>query len=245
MKKLSDQEICDIYKIISEYHQKYLKKHGVKLPNLSKKNGLFSKDVLTLVYLAQGYPNTKIVTKAELTQFIQLYYPDVIDVQQARHLAAQKGWFILSGTRNDNTSKELQSCEYKLETLEKFYPGFTAERRNENFTGDYWEDLKKFYGYRCACCGSEEGKAHRYMTNVKTKLQKGHMNPNKPLEEGNIIPQCEICNRADRNYWVYDEKGRVIQIANAKVIDNCSEKIKREIYKRLYAKYKGADPKDY
>ena len=106
MKKLSDTEICKIYSLIADYHEKYLRRHGVKLPALSKKDGSFSKDVLTLVYLAQGYPDTKVVSKAELTQFIQLYYPDVIDVQQARHLAAQKGWFILSGTRNDNTSRE-------------------------------------------------------------------------------------------------------------------------------------------
>ena len=82
------------------------------------------------------------------------------------------------------------------------------------------------------------------MKNVITKLQKGHMNPNKPLEEGNIIPQCETCNRADRNYWIYDEKGRVVQIANAKVIDNCSDKIKLEIYERLYEMYKGKNPKE-
>ncbi|MBO4630029.1 MAG: hypothetical protein J5687_08775 [Treponema sp.] len=244
MKKLSNKEISDIYVVIANYHEKFLKKHGVKLPNLKLTNGLYSKDVLALVYLAQGYPNTKIVTKAELTQFIQLYYPDVNDVQQARHLAAQKGWFILSGTRNDNSSQKLNPGEYKLESLEKFYPGFTAERREEVFTGDYWENLKRLYGYKCACCGSEEGKKHRYMKNVITKLQKGHMNPNKPLEEGNIIPQCETCNRADRNYWIYDEKGRVVQIANAKVIDNCSEKIKKEIYERLFFEYNGKNPKD-
>ena len=244
MKKLSDNEICEIFALISGYHEKYIKKHGVKLPKFEKKNGLYSKDVLTLVCLAQGYPNTKIVTKSELTQFIQFYYPDVIDVQQARHLAAQKGWFILSGTRNDNSSRKLKSGEYKLETLEEFYPGFTAERREENFTGDYWEELKKAYGYKCACCGSEEGKKHRYMKNVITRLQKGHMDPTKPLEEGNIIPQCETCNRADRNYWIYDEKGRVVQIANAKVIDNCSKKIKQEIYERLYEEYNGKNPKE-
>lgn len=244
MKKMTDSEICNIYSLIANYHEKYLKKHGVKLPSLKKINGLFSKDVLTLVYLAREYPNTKTISKAELTQFIQLYYPNVTDVQQARHLAAQKGWFILSGTRNDNTSQELKPGEYKLKTLEDFYPGFTAERREANFTGDYWENLKKLYGYKCACCGSVEGKKHRYMKSVITKLQKGHMNPNKPLEEGNIIPQCEICNRADRNYWIYDEKGRVIQIANEKVIDSCSEQIKKKIYERLFNEYNGKNPKE-
>ena len=59
-----------------------------------KKKGKYTKDALTLVYLAQGYPDTKVISKKELTEFIQKFYPDVLDVQQARHLGAQKGWFI-------------------------------------------------------------------------------------------------------------------------------------------------------
>ncbi len=42
------------------------------------------------------------------------------------------------------------------------------------------------------------------------------MNPSKPLEEGNIIPQCQICNRPDRNKWIFDKTGRVIAIAISK-----------------------------
>ncbi len=33
-----------------------------------------------------------------------------------------------------------------------------------------------------------------------------------------------ICNRADRNYWVYDERGRVVGVASAKVIERSIEK---------------------
>ena len=68
------------------------------------------------------------------------------------------------------------------------------------------------------------------------------MDPSKPLTADNTIPQCEICNRPDRNSWVYDKKGRVIKIANPKVIDSASELVQRDIYARLYAKYHGADP---
>lgn len=245
MKRMSDSEIKAIYETIKSFHSKYLEKHGVKLPELKKNSdGLYSKDLLTLVYLSKDYPKTKIITKKELTSFVKFYYPTVNDVQQARHLGAQKGWYIISGTRNDIASVDLQPGQYQLVTLEKPYPGFTAERRSENFTSDYWEDLKSRYDYKCACCGSIEGKPHRYMKNVITKLQKGHMNPNLPLKDGNIIPQCETCNRADKNYWIYDQKGRVVQIANAKVIDNCSEDIKKEIYQRLFNKFRGKNPKD-
>ena len=90
MKRLSDNEIKEIYEMIYEYHNKYLKQHGVKLPKLTDTKGNYTKDALVLVYLSQDYPKTKSVSKGELTQFIRQYYPDVADVQQARHLAAQK-----------------------------------------------------------------------------------------------------------------------------------------------------------
>ena len=233
---MNKKEISATYKIIKEHHDKYLKVKGVELPNL-KKGNKFIKDALVLVYLAKNYPNTNIVTKSDLTQFIRRYYKDTTDVQQARHLAAQKGWYILSGTRKDNNSLNLKSGEYKLVSLTECYPDFTKERREYKEDEDFFESLKRQYGYCCATCGSEEGKPHKHWKNTKTVLQKGHMNPLKPLEEGNIIPQCEKCNRADRNYWIYDKKGRVIAIANEKVIDKCSIELQRRIYERLKLKF--------
>lgn len=241
MIRLDRESIRLTYELICEYHEKYLKQYGVKLPKLFiGKN--YTKDALTLVYLAQGYPVTRIVSKSELTEFIRLFDDSVLDVQQARHLGAQKGWFILSGTRNDNTSVTIAPGEYQLATMEKPYPGFTAARREEVVDGDYWENLKQEYGYRCACCGSKEGEPHRYWSNTTTVLQKGHKDPNKPLEPRNIIPQCEKCNRPDRNYWIYDDKGRVVKIANAKVIDNCSKLVQKEMYIRLYHLFGGKTP---
>ena len=233
---MKNEEIVATYEIVKEYHHKYLKAKGVILPNL-KRGDNFTKDALVLVFLARNYPNTNVVTKNELTKFILHYYKDTNDVQQARHLAAQKGWYILSGTRGDNNSLELNSGEYKLISLEECYPDFTKERREYKEDGDYFESLKKQYGYCCATCGSEEGKHHKHWKNTITVLQKGHMNPLKPLEEGNIIPQCDKCNRADRNYWIYDKKGRVVAIANEKVIDKCPVGIQKKIYERLKIKF--------
>lgn len=241
MINLNDKEIQLTYNLIVEYHEKYLNQYGVKLPKL-RHGGVYTKDALTLVYLAQGYPETRIVSKSELTEFIRLFDKSVLDVQQARHLAAQKGWFIISGTRNDITSRMLASGEYQLQTMEKPYPGFTAVRREEIVDGDYWKHLKEKYDYRCACCGSKEGEPHRYWSNTTTFLQKGHKDPSKPLAPGNIIPQCEKCNQPDRNYWIYDDKGRVVKIANAKVIDNCSTQVQKEIYARLYHHFGGKNP---
>lgn len=233
---MTTAEIKKVYNLIVKYHTKHLIDKGVVLPSLER-NGNFTKDALVLVYLSRNYPNTDIVTKQELTYFIRKYYPETNDVQQARHLGSQKGWYIISGTRKDNNSFKLQNGEYKLISLTECYPGFTKFRREFYETDDFFEQLKEMYDYRCATCGSKEGEPHRYWKNTITVLQKGHMNPFKPLAAGNVIPQCEKCNRPDRNYWIYDKKGRVVGIANEKVIDKCSEELQLKIYKRLKSRF--------
>ncbi len=225
--------------MICKYHDKYLKQHGVKLPKLTDTKGKYTKDALVLVYLAQGYPNTKGVSKGELTQFIRQYYPDVADVQQARHLGAQKGWFIVSGTRG-NKHTTLDYGEYQLVSLEKPYPAFVGQKREE--VDINWEKIKERYGDRCATCGSEEGKPNIHWPNSLTQLQKSHKDPNKPLYSENIIPQCQFCNRAYRNYWVFDDKGRVRRLANPSVIMKSDEKVRWEVYKILYKEFNGRNP---
>ena len=70
------------------------------------------------------------------------------------------------------------------------------------------------------------------------------MNPAKPLVKGNIIPQCQVCNRADRNRWVYDERGRVIALADPRFIRNSSIEVQKEVYKILKSKYGGKKPEE-
>jgi predicted restriction endonuclease len=238
--KLSDEKIKKIYDMLCEYYDKYLRQYGVKLPKLTDKEGNYTKDALVLVYLSHGYPKTKSASKGELTQFIRQFYPDVADVQQARHLGAQKGWFIVSGTRG-NRHVTLKSGEYKLITFEKPYPAFKEHRIEE--TGE-WKNLKKQYGYGCVTCGSREGNPHIHWPNTITRLQKAHINPNKPLVAGNIIPQCEKCNRADRNNWVYDERGRVIKLANPNVIKRSDKEVRWRVYKILYQEFNGRNPNE-
>lgn len=233
---MEDKEILEVYNLIKEYHAKYLAQFGVKLPRL-KMSDRYTRNALVLVYLCRNYPNTAIVSKDELTEFVRQFYPKTNDVQQARHLGAQSGWYILSGTRKDNASLSISDREYHLETLERCYPGFTAERRECSDGDDFFEELKCSYNYCCATCGSREGEPHRYWKSTTTTLQMGHMDPMKPLEKDNVIPQCEKCNRPDRNYWIYDKKGRVVGIANEKVIDRCSKQMRRKIYERLKVEF--------
>ena len=231
---MKKSDIKKIYDIVKGYHTKHLAQHGVKLPELMKGES-FTKAALVLVYLAQDYPNTKVVTKEELTKFLKRYGGS-IDVQQARHLAAQNGFYILSGKRGD-IDEQLKNGEYKLKTLESPYPRFSPKKRDTDLTEDEWTELKKAYGNRCACCGSEEGKPHLYWPATITEIQKGHMNPLKPLSKGNVIPQCSKCNQPDLNYWVYDDKGRVIKIANPDVVKKSSIEVQKQIYEILKKKF--------
>ena len=231
---LNPSSIELIYKNIESYHVKYLKKLGVKIPGLYNSNKEFTKDALVLVYLAYEYPKTRIVTKSELTNFIRTYYPNVTDVQQARHLGAQKGWWIVAGGR-DNIVLSLKSGEYQLYTLEQSYPSFKNDHRLVEI--DSWAEIKVHYNLRCATCGSQENQPNLHWRETKTKLQKGHMDPKKPLIRGNIIPQCQKCNQADRDRWVYDEKGRVIKINNPNVIKFCDQEVQLAIYNILKKKY--------
>ncbi len=193
---LNKKSIGNIYKTVREFHEKYLKRYGVKLPKLYDGKGKFTKDALVLVYLAYDYPNTRKVSKEELTKFVRSYYPNTNDVQQARHLGAQAGWWIVAGGR-DNIVLDIKRGSYQLYTLEQPYPKFKKGHRITRT--DKWPKIKEEYNYRCATCGSEAGKPHLHWPATKTILQKAHMDPHKPLVAGNIIPQCQKCNRGDRD----------------------------------------------
>ncbi len=224
-KKLSNQGIRDIYEMVKVYHQQYLDKFGVKLPKLEHPKGGFTKDALVLVYLARNYPNTEWVTKDELTHFVRQYYDNTNDVQSARHLGMQSGFYIVSSRRGNYLPPDKpppNRSAYLLVKLKEPHPAFSPYRRSDVATE--FEEVKKSYDYRCATCGSKEGEPNLRYKNQRTELQQAHRNPKRPLEGNNIIPQCQFCNRADRNYWVYDERGRVVGIASIKPIQRSIEK---------------------
>lgn len=236
---LNKKSIENIYKTIRDYHERHLKKFGVKLPKLYDVKENFTKDALVLIYLAYDYPETRVVSKEELTKFVRSFYPNTNDVQQARHLGAQAGWWIVAGGR-DNIVLNIKRGSYQLYSLEQSYPGFKTRRRITE-TGD-WKKIREQYNYRCATCGSQEGKPHFHWPGTKTILQKAHMDPNKPLVAGNIIPQCQKCNRGDRNRWVYDNKGRVIKLANANFVRNFDKAVRWKIYRILFKEFSGKNP---
>jgi hypothetical protein len=231
---MNDTTIISFYNQIKKIHKDNLASFGIKLPKLTNGNGTFTKDALCLVLLFSKFQ--KSVSKAELTSFIKAYYPNVNDVQQARHLGAQKGWYILSGTRGDSLGN-LQPGEYMLHSLSEPYPDYTIGRRINSLNVGSWNELKNSYHNRCVTCGSEEGKKHLINSGTITKLQQGHMNPQEPLDLSNTIPQCDWCNRAYRSYFCFDNKGRVSKINDPKFVMQSSEEIQFKIFEILKKKF--------
>jgi hypothetical protein len=223
-------EIETLYDEISIAHRAQLAALGVHLPHLRKASE-FTRNALVLVAL---YTEEQIpVTKSLLTSFVRLYYPGTNDVQQARHLANVMGWNILSGTRGD----VCPDGSYLFVNLKERYSGFTPKRQGGALDAAIWTDIQKDFQNRCATCGSVEGAPNLRNRAAKTQLQKGHMDPSKPLDSSNCIPQCQECNRPARNYWVWDEKGRPYALADPQSIERSSEEVQRAVLEILRKKF--------
>lgn len=187
-----------IYEDVSDYYEKHLKQHGVKMPQKSE-----SQRAKVLVYLAHYLGEWK--TKQEIMEGVR-YGGN--DLQDPRHLWNTDGWYIES---NGRRGKELA---YRLVSLTEPHPSFSPKRRKNGVKGVEWRELKVLYGNRCACCGAEEGKKHwkPNLSHQTVSLEKGHMDPRLPMEIGNIIPQCSYCNRFYSNRCVFDCNGMVIEV---------------------------------
>ena len=70
-----------------------------------------------------------------------------------------------------------------------------------------------------------------------TLLQQGHKDPSLPLTLNNTIPQCQFCNRASRNYFIFDNKGRVEKIYDPKFVLKSDKEIQLEMLKILIEKH--------
>lgn len=197
----------------------------------------FTIDSLVLVYLLKKFKQR--VSKKELSRFLKNMGTPSSNMQQARHLGQQKGWYIISGQRGDIGSFKynLRSGDYALISLKDSYPSYRPEKRNGVLLDSEWKNIKKNYNNRCATCGSKEGDTHLYFNSHITKLTKGHMDPRNPLTISNTIPQCQMCNRSSLNNFVFDKKGRVKAINNPNFINNSSVDVQKEVLKILKKKF--------
>ena len=152
-----------------------------------------------------------------------------------RHLAA-KGWYILNtGDKLLGENEVVDKGYHILITTENPKPNFLwkALKRAGRISAQNFEQLKVAYDFRCATCGSQEGKPHLLEQSKRTKLQQGHMNPQFSLTLKNSIPQCQLCNQVYQDDYVFNEKGRVISVASPNPVLRADKKVREEILKVL------------
>ena len=193
-KKLSDRALRKIYATLQAFHREHLYSRGVKLPALKDARGGHTKDALVLAYLAKDWPNTRPVHKSELTQFVRLYYPDVMTCGRRGIWERKKdgGWLPADATTLSATSAAANTSCIRWKNHTPNLPPSGATRttilnasRPHTIIAAPLADLWKASRI---CIGRES---------TKTVLQQAHMNPAKPLTSDNTIPQCQKCNLAD------------------------------------------------
>jgi len=208
-------------KMCEEFNNSPIKNRIKKLPCQDSAKGQ--------TLLAFWENKNKVVTKRymEVTVYGRLGRPTK-DLQSVRHLGKQNGFDILQHPCKHN-GRQLRRGEYVFTGFNKTNEYWEASRRNESDLD--WVSLKKEYGNRCATCGSKEGQKH-FKTKEPTRLEKGHMDPSKPMSNKNIIPQCSYCNRLYRDKFKFDRHGN-IKSPTPQAILGLTEEEKREIYNLL------------
>lgn len=191
-----DKNYSNILKEMKEdYRNSKAQKEGTKIP----KDG--TKKSKTLAYLWQH--RGEIVPKTILNN---LFNPGC-DNQNARHLGRQDGFNILQW--GDKYGEErLSSGTYIFTSFEETHSAWSLNRRRCDPAID-WETLKLLYDYKCACCTCIEGKSCKFNKEKILTLEKGHRDPDLPLEKENIIPLCQDCNRYYQNKVKFNSQGLI------------------------------------
>ena len=194
------EELFVFLNSIKKDWETYLKQYNVKLvPRLTTSKGKPIINCIVLCILKKNEGN--FVSKKTLTQEVSLYTNQISnDIQQARHLGLQYGWNIKQTKHNNEEG-------YILVNTTEPHPFFQDTRRLNTITD--WDGLKQRYNYQCVVCGSIEGQPNLKFSHKVVKLEKGHMDPRKPMSDDNIIPMCDCCNQFYKNRAVFDNLGRI------------------------------------
>ena len=195
----------ELYSLYKQYLQSYHVNPPAKLKNSKHKYQITSLSLLFL-YIHLG----KTITKSDCNLFLQKY--DVVsnDNQSLRHFK-RYGWYVIGETCTGTLGNKLKPGEYELISVKEPHPSFIRNIHIVLITEHNFDELRKQYDDRCACCGSKENEKHfKDKTKIVPKLQKGHMDPQKELTSDNCIPQCDLCNRQYKNKAIFNKNGHVV-----------------------------------
>ena len=177
------------------------------------------------------------VHKDMVSRFVRQHIKNAALDQQVRHLGTQYGWYVLNkGAKVPNIDETVPSGYNYLVTIESPSPTILAaalKRAGRVAARDFFE-IKMAYGNKCATCGREEGKKdHKNQGTIV--LQQGHMNPRLPLTLDNIIPQCQYCNQTYKDYFQFNEDGRVVAVNNPQILLSSPKDVQDEMITVLLA----------
>ena len=213
----SREELQRSWEELQDIHTEYLLPHGVKIPASRQYNEQAKSIWLAVLHFYAGQE----VDKNTVSDVVLRDRPDLNHDQQVRHLK-RDGWSLLGRGKH-----RLDPYRPSLEWVN------TKNRREGRLRAKSFDDIKSLFGNRCATCGAREGQLDpRYGEDV-VQLQQGHMDPAKPSNMSNIIPQCQFCNRAYRSDYVFDEKGRVKAIADIRPVRRASKTVQRSAFEWL------------
>lgn len=209
----SHSQLETAYQEAARIHKTHLDQHGVKLPATSTRKWVW-------LAMLMHFHNTP-VHKDIISDAVQREFPGAGRDQQVRHLK-RDGWNIEQAGNGEHILRDPYTPSQSFINAQA--------RRQGRISADDFESLIKVFGNRCATCGGVQGEPDpRYGGDV-IKLQKGHQNPHLPDDLSNTIPQCQFCNRAYKDDYVFDEKGRVRAVANVGPVKRARRQVQRKIY---------------
>lgn len=224
---MPEEDIESLYKLLKTEYETNLAEYGVKFPPRNTAKALW------LIYLRKYLG--KLVHKDTISSFVESVNSKLGKDQQVRHLAAD-GWYVLNrGDKFPGEQTIVPSGYHILITTESPKPTFLFKslKRAGRLGAKNFGQLKAVYGFRCATCGSQEGKPHLLERDKRTELHQGHMNPHKPPTLENSIPQCQVCNAIYQDDFVFDSKGRAIAVASPRPVLRADKEVREQVKKLL------------
>lgn len=212
------KELKAAYNEASSIHENHLAAEDVKLPEWGNAKSYW------LAALMHHRPRA--VHKDYISRIVQREIPGSGRDQQVRHFK-RDGWNI-----------EGRDGYHRLADPYRVHEGYRVERakRSKTLSAKDFDDLKKLHGHRCVTCGAREGRPDRRYRDQAVQLQQGHRDPEQPLTLKNTIPQCQFCNRAYRNDFVFDAKGRVRSVASPRPVLRASPGVQEAVRDALEKK---------
>lgn len=209
---------------IQHIHKEYLSAHGVKLPQAKH----YARTSKALWLAVLHHHSGQEVHKNDIEAVVRRDMPHLAGDQQIRHLK-RDGWDIGEKIGIHKLNPYHPSPEFQT----------TTRQKQARLDATSFDDIKKAFGYCCATCGAREGQPNPRYGKTPVKLQQGHKDPAAAGDDiGNIIPQCQFCNRSYRGDFVFDDKGRVVSVNSIRPIKKARLHVQQAIYQWLKGRLK-------